>query len=104
MFNDSGHPILEAKPSDAIQITGWKELPNVGDEMLEVENDKVLQEILKFREKERNETLAKQHKAVADQRLQEHLIVIFSECRMYTLIIYESTTYISHYYRNIETC
>ncbi|XP_050589482.1 translation initiation factor IF-2, mitochondrial isoform X2 [Bombus affinis] len=74
MFNDSGHPILEAKPSDAIQITGWKELPNVGDEMLEVENDKVLQEILKFREKERNETLAKQHKAVADQRLQEHLI------------------------------
>ena len=74
MFNDSGHPILEAKPSDAIQITGWKELPDVGDEMLEVENDKILQQVLKFREKERNETLAKQHKAVAEQRLQEHLI------------------------------
>nr|XP_033194985.1 translation initiation factor IF-2, mitochondrial [Bombus vancouverensis nearcticus] len=74
MFNDSGRPILEAKPSDAIQIIGWKELPDVGDEMLEVENDKILQEVLKFREKEHNETLAKQHKAVADQRLQEHLI------------------------------
>ncbi|XP_071868293.1 mitochondrial translation initiation factor 2 isoform X2 [Bombus fervidus] len=74
MFNDSGHPILEAKPSDAIQIIGWKELPDVGDEMLEVENDKILQQVLKFREKERNETLAKQHKAVAEQRLQEHLI------------------------------
>lgn len=104
MFNDSGHPILEAKPSDAIQIIGWKELPDVGDEMLEVENDKILQEVLKFREKKRNETLAKQHKAVADQRLQEHLIVIFSGHRMYTLIIYESTTYISYYYRIIESC
>lgn len=88
MFNDSGHPILEAKPSDAIQITGWKELPDVGDEMLEVENDKILQEVLKFREKECNEILAKEHKAAADQRLQEHLIVIFSGRRMYNYFNY----------------
>lgn len=73
IFNDSGHPILEAKPSDAVQITGWKELPNVGDEILEVENNKMLQEVLKFREKKRDEILAKEHKAAADERLQEHL-------------------------------
>ncbi|XP_043509365.1 translation initiation factor IF-2, mitochondrial isoform X1 [Frieseomelitta varia] len=74
IFNDSGHSILEAKPSDAVQITGWKELPNVGDEILEVENNKVLQDVLKFREKKRDEILAKEHKAAADERLQEHLI------------------------------
>ncbi|CAD1469252.1 unnamed protein product, partial [Heterotrigona itama] len=74
IFNDSGHPILEAKPSDAVQITGWKELPNVGDEILEVENNKVLQEVLKFREKKRDEILATEHKAAADERLQEHVI------------------------------
>ena len=75
IFNDSGHPILEAKPADAVQITGWKELPNVGEGILEV-NNKVLQDVLKFREKKRDEILAKEHKAAADERLQEHLIVI----------------------------
>ncbi|KAK9309392.1 hypothetical protein QLX08_000883 [Tetragonisca angustula] len=74
IFNDSGHPILEAKPADAVQITGWKELPNVGEGILEVENNKVLQDVLKFREKKRDEILAKEHKAAADERLQEHLI------------------------------
>lgn len=84
IFNDSGHPVLEAKPSDAVQITGWKELPNVGDEILEVESNKMLQEVLKFREKKRDEILAKEHKAAADERLQEHLIVILNK---YSIIV-----------------
>ncbi|NP_001011586.1 translation initiation factor 2 [Apis mellifera] len=74
MFNDSGNPILKAKPSEVVQILGWKELPNVGDEILEVENDKILQEVIKFRQKQRAEILAKEHKAAADQKLEKHLI------------------------------
>ncbi|XP_006616504.1 translation initiation factor IF-2, mitochondrial [Apis dorsata] len=74
MFNDSGNPILEAKPSEAVQIIGWKELPDVGDEILEVENDKILQEVIKFRQKQRAEILAKKHKAAADQKLEKHLM------------------------------
>lgn len=74
MFNDSGNPILKAKPSEVVQILGWKELPDVGDEILEVENDKILQEVIKFRQKQRAEILAKEHKAAADQKLEKHLI------------------------------
>ncbi|XP_017883166.1 translation initiation factor IF-2, mitochondrial [Ceratina calcarata] len=74
MFNESGHPVLEAKPSEAIQIIGWRSLPDVGDEILEVENDRVLQEVLKFREKKRDEALAIKHQNVADKKHNEHLI------------------------------
>lgn len=74
MFNESGQPVLEAKLSEAVQIIGWKVLPNVGDEILEVENDRVLQEVLRFREKERDEALAIEHKLFAEKKLEEHLI------------------------------
>ncbi|CAK9813948.1 Translation initiation factor IF-2, mitochondrial [Anthophora quadrimaculata] len=74
MFNDSGFPVLEAKPSEVVQIIGWKTLPDVGDEIVEVKNDKVLQEVLKLREKEHNEALAMQHKIGADQKHKKHLI------------------------------
>ncbi|KOC59717.1 Translation initiation factor IF-2, mitochondrial [Habropoda laboriosa] len=74
MFNDSGFPILEAKPSDAVQIIGWKTLPTVGDEILEVKNDKMLQEVLKARETEQSETLALEHKIAANQKHEKHLI------------------------------
>ncbi|XP_076762732.1 mitochondrial translation initiation factor 2 isoform X2 [Xylocopa sonorina] len=74
LFNDSGHLVTEAKPSEAVQTIGWKILPNVGDEILEVQNDKVLQEVLKFRGKQHNEALAIEHKTIADEKRQEHLI------------------------------
>ncbi|XP_043254682.1 translation initiation factor IF-2, mitochondrial isoform X1 [Colletes gigas] len=73
MFNESGRSILEARPSEAIQIIGWKDLPNVGDEILEVKNDKELQMVLKFRQNQQNETLAKEHNEAADKKNQEHL-------------------------------
>ncbi|CAK9808198.1 Translation initiation factor IF-2, mitochondrial [Anthophora plagiata] len=74
MFNDSGLPVLEAKPSEVVQIIGWKALPKVGDEIVEVKNDKILQEVLKLKEKEHTEALAMQHKIGADQKHEEHLI------------------------------
>ncbi|CAK9822420.1 Translation initiation factor IF-2, mitochondrial [Anthophora retusa] len=74
MFNDSGLPVLEAKPAEVVQIIGWKTLPNVGDEIVEVKNDKLLQEVLKLKEKEYNEALAMQHKIGADEKHKKHLI------------------------------
>lgn len=74
MFNDSGRLVIEAKPSEAVQIIGWKLLPTVGDEILEAQNDKILQEVLKFREKQYNEALAIEHKTVADKKQEEYLL------------------------------
>ncbi|OAD60395.1 Translation initiation factor IF-2, mitochondrial [Eufriesea mexicana] len=59
IYNDSGSPVLEARPSEVVQIIGWKELPMAGDEILEVESDKILQRVIKFRKKQKNEILTK---------------------------------------------
>ncbi|XP_053986252.1 translation initiation factor IF-2, mitochondrial [Hylaeus volcanicus] len=74
MFNDAGRLVLEAKPSEAVQIIGWKELPNVGDEILEVENEKALNIVLKFRESQRNDALAKEHAEAADKKYADMLL------------------------------
>nr|XP_034177879.1 translation initiation factor IF-2, mitochondrial [Osmia lignaria]XP_034177880.1 translation initiation factor IF-2, mitochondrial [Osmia lignaria]XP_034177881.1 translation initiation factor IF-2, mitochondrial [Osmia lignaria] len=73
MFNDSGRPTLEAKPSEAVQIIGWRALPDVGDEILEVENDRVLHNILKHREHQQNQALAMEHKIMAEKKEEKHL-------------------------------
>ncbi|KAG8036359.1 hypothetical protein G9C98_003681 [Cotesia typhae] len=39
MFDHAANPVSEAKLSDAVQIIGWRELPSVGEEIIEVENE-----------------------------------------------------------------
>lgn len=42
MFDDRGKPLQEARPATPVEIVGWKELPNAGDEVLEVETEVLL--------------------------------------------------------------
>ncbi|XP_072743834.1 mitochondrial translation initiation factor 2 [Anoplolepis gracilipes] len=73
MFDHSGNPITEAKLSDAVQIIGWKDLPPAGDEVLEVENEKRVHMVLRYRETQKATRLAEEHKTAADKKHEEHL-------------------------------
>ena len=42
MFDDQGKPIQQAPPSTPVEIVGWKDLPNAGDVILEVETEVLL--------------------------------------------------------------
>lgn len=39
MFDETGKPVEKARPSDPVEIIGWRELPKPGDEVLEVESE-----------------------------------------------------------------
>lgn len=39
MFDDSGRTVDSAPPSTAVQIIGWRELPSVGEIILQVESE-----------------------------------------------------------------
>jgi len=39
MLNEHGQPIQAATPSTPVEILGWKELPEAGDEIFEVESE-----------------------------------------------------------------
>ncbi|XP_076659263.1 mitochondrial translation initiation factor 2 [Halictus rubicundus] len=74
MFNETGRTVLEAKPSEAVQIIGWRELPPVGAEILEAQNEQALHSALNYRESVHNESLAKQHQDAANKKHEEHLL------------------------------
>ncbi|XP_076284203.1 mitochondrial translation initiation factor 2 isoform X2 [Lasioglossum baleicum] len=74
MFNETGRTVLEAKPSEAVQIIGWRELPPVGAEILEAQNEQELHSALNYRESMRNESMAKEHHDAANKKYEEHLL------------------------------
>ncbi|KAK6183487.1 hypothetical protein SNE40_010962 [Patella caerulea] len=49
MFGDDGKPIVMAPPSTPVEISGWKELPSAGDEILEVDSEKFAKEVVDSR-------------------------------------------------------
>lgn len=77
MFDHSGNPVAEAKLSEAVQIIGWRDLPSAGDEVLEVENEKRVHMIMRYREAQKATQLAQEHKIAADKKHEEHLKVNF---------------------------
>lgn len=77
MFDHSGHPVTEAKLSEAVQIIGWKDLPSAGEEVLEVENEKRVHMVMRYREAQKAMQLTQEHKIAADKKHEEHLKVSF---------------------------
>ena len=39
MLRDDGETVVSASPSMPVQVTGWKELPEAGEMLLEVESE-----------------------------------------------------------------
>lgn len=75
MFDHSGKPVTEAKLSEAVQIIGWKDLPNAGDDILEVESERKARMVMRYRETEKAKKLAQEHKIAADKKHEEYLKV-----------------------------
>ncbi len=49
MINDKGKNVKTAKPSTAIEITGLSDVPDAGDQMVAVENDRIARDIVEDR-------------------------------------------------------
>ena len=39
MLSDNGKAVISAVPSTPVQVTGWKDLPEAGEMLLEVESE-----------------------------------------------------------------
>lgn len=61
MFDHAGIPIERAVPGTPVEVLGWRELPSAGDEILEVESEKIANSVMRFRENQ-----AQKHKAESD--------------------------------------
>lgn len=50
MFDHAGLPLEKAEPGTPVEILGWRELPSAGDEILEVESEKIVNSVMRWRE------------------------------------------------------
>lgn len=39
LFDENGRVMKEARPSSAVEVVGWKDLPSAGEILLEVESE-----------------------------------------------------------------
>ena len=39
MINDTKNQVVQAMPAETVEVLGWKELPNVGDEVIQVKDE-----------------------------------------------------------------
>ncbi|KAF4518610.1 hypothetical protein B566_EDAN009859 [Ephemera danica] len=72
MFDDAGRPLNEAPPATPVEILGWRELPMAGDDILEVESERVAHEIVKFRESSKLQQKQENDKDILMAKAAEH--------------------------------
>lgn len=99
MYDHAGNQLKEAKLSDAIQIMGWKDLPEAGDEMFQVDSESKAHEIIRLRESIKMDHLAVEHRVESDKRLQEHLVIYKEQLKKKR----ESGSYYKQTMRDVET-
>ncbi len=55
MINEWGENLKEATPSTPVEVVGFTELPQAGDDFIVVQNEKIAKEVAAFRQKKRRE-------------------------------------------------
>ena len=72
LINDRGEPVKAAGPATPVEVLGFEELPNVGDELVEMENERAARRLAEERQKElRAERLQTPSRARLDNLLSQ---------------------------------
>ncbi|MBI3292849.1 MAG: translation initiation factor IF-2 [Elusimicrobia bacterium] len=67
LFDDRGHPLLQARPSQPAELLGLNETPQAGDKLVAVKDERTAREIAERRQMHsRQEALARRHMSLQD--------------------------------------
>lgn len=72
MFDENGKTIHEAHPSMPVGITGWRDLPSAGEEILEVESEPRAREVVDWRKYEQEQEKGKEDMKIIEEKRKEH--------------------------------
>ncbi|XP_027844790.2 translation initiation factor IF-2, mitochondrial [Aphis gossypii] len=72
MMDHQNNVLQEANPSDAIQLIGWKTLPQAGQEFLQVSSDKRAREVIDYRLSKSIEQKQNEDSIYISSKLEEH--------------------------------
>ncbi|XP_055096567.1 translation initiation factor IF-2, mitochondrial isoform X2 [Symphalangus syndactylus] len=72
MFDENGKTIDEAYPSMPVGITGWRDLPSAGEEILEVESEPRAREVIHWRKYEQEQEKGQEDLKIIEEKRKEH--------------------------------
>lgn len=72
MFDESRTAVTSAPPSFPVEVMGWRDLPQAGDIVLEVETEAKARQVLEFRHKREEEKKIKEDLKVIEAKREEH--------------------------------
>uniref|UniRef100_A0A8B9GZ88 Translation initiation factor IF-2, mitochondrial n=1 Tax=Astyanax mexicanus TaxID=7994 RepID=A0A8B9GZ88_ASTMX len=72
LFDANSIAVKEAGPGMPVEIVGWKELPNVGEEILEVESESRAREVVEWRKYVEEQNKLKEDQRVIESKQEEH--------------------------------
>lgn len=73
LFDHNNQPIEFATPGTPVEILGWREVPEAGDQILEVENEKKAHSVMHYRNQKAKMEKAKEDLGVIKEKEEEHL-------------------------------
>ncbi|KAM4750694.1 translation initiation factor IF-2, mitochondrial isoform 2-T3 [Anableps anableps] len=73
LFDEHGRAVLEAGPSAAVQVVGWKELPSAGETVLEVESEQRAREVVEWRSHQEEQQKLLEEQSAIELKQQLHL-------------------------------
>lgn len=72
MFDHAGQPVESAEPGTPVEILGWRELPMSGDEILEVESEKIAGSVMRWRQAQAQKEKAEDNLEAIKLKQKEH--------------------------------
>uniref|UniRef100_T1JA40 Translation initiation factor IF-2, mitochondrial n=1 Tax=Strigamia maritima TaxID=126957 RepID=T1JA40_STRMM len=72
MFNEHGNLIQSAPPSTPVEILGWKDLPNAGDEIFEVGSEKIARAVVAEREYKKAQAKMDTDEQLIKEKMMQH--------------------------------
>lgn len=72
MHDDMGANVTKASPAAPVQVTGWKELPEAGDEVLEVPSQRRAKEVVNWRQAQLEAIKTKQDLVIIEAKQEAH--------------------------------
>ena len=72
LFNHAGLPVEMAAPGTPVEILGWRELPEAGDDIIEVDSEKTASAVLRWRHTQSQKERAEQDLEAITMKQKEH--------------------------------
>lgn len=72
LFNHAGYPMNSVEPGMPVEILGWRELPNAGDDILEVESERHAHSVLRWRQAQAQKEKAENDSTAIQLKQLEH--------------------------------